>query len=99
MPLHVHVHAPCDTLVLCVYGDATVRDAQFPMLHAPEAFAQRWLHLHGIGHGQQGENVSVLPDGVAVLIVRDAKWPREDCRAASRKWVAVCLGEREADDR
>ena len=65
---------------------------RFPMIHAPEAFLARWLYLHGIAHNQTGNNVSVLPGGVTVLLVRDASWPRADCQAASRRWLAVCLG-------
>ena len=66
---------------------------RFPMLHAPEAFLQRHLALHGIAHGQEGNNVSALPR-VGVLLVRDAAWPRADCAAPSRKWLALCLEER-----
>ena len=74
-------------------GAAGVPD-RFPMIHAPEAFLQRHLQVHGIAHGQEGSNVSVLPDGVGVVLIRDRTWPRADCESASRRWLATCLRRR-----
>ena len=52
---------------------------------------QRHLATHGIAHGQAGNNVSVLPNGVGVLLVREKTWPKVDCESASRRWLARCL--------
>ena len=64
---------------------------RFPMLHAPEAFLARWLYLNGITHGQPSNNVSVLPGGASVLLVRPPGWPKADCEAPGRRWLAKCL--------
>ena len=43
---------------------------------------------------QLGSNVSILPGGVGVMLVRDRSWPRADCESPSRRWLAVCLRRR-----
>ena len=61
------------------------------MTTAPEACLARWLYVNGITHGQPSNNVSVLPGGASVLLVRPPGWPKADCEAPGRRWLAKCL--------